>query len=260
MVGNGKKMKPLFLAAFIFLGAITFLLLAFSIQFFAAPSVWMQFDAWAMQSPLGAVIAQIPGVESPTTISPAATSTPGSQSSGAQYVALGSAQSGSDLVPTEQAPTPTVRIVEDEPPTGSLVIPLLDVDQPLVTVPVNGQEWDLSTLGTDVGWLQTTGTHPGDDLAMVFIGHVTLPAPGGAGPFLNLAELKLGDIVEYRSRDKTYVYQVKTREIVSPDHINRLYVADGNRLLLVTCTGYNPLAREYDLRLVVEAVLTNIME
>jgi LPXTG-site transpeptidase (sortase) family protein len=158
----------------------------------------------------------------------------------------------------ESTPAPFYQVIEEQPPDGSLVIPSLGIDQPVVPITVRDQVLDLADLGTQIGWLQTTGSHPNDDLAMVLIGHITLPYPGGAGPFLNLSALKPGDFIGYRSRQVTYIYEVKGQTIAKPDQVDLIYRPDGKILLLVTCDGYNALEWKYDLRLIVEAVLISV--
>jgi LPXTG-site transpeptidase (sortase) family protein len=140
-------------------------------------------------------------------------------------------------------------------PTGELVIPALQLDQALVPVRVESGTWNLDALGDQVGWLETTGTHPQDDLAMVIAGHVTLPAPGGPGPFLNLRELAPGDEVFYRTSEELFVYQVEDIQQVQPDEVQALYVRGGDHLVLVTCTRWNYVKKAYERRLLVNAVL-----
>jgi LPXTG-site transpeptidase (sortase) family protein len=140
-------------------------------------------------------------------------------------------------------------------PTGELVIPALQLDQALVPVRVESGTWNLDALGDQVGWLETTGTHPQDDLAMVIAGHVTLPAPGGPGPFLKLRELAPGDEVFYRTSEELFVYQVEDIQQVQPDEVQALYVRGGDHLVLVTCTRWNYVKKAYERRLLVNAVL-----
>jgi len=109
------------------------------------------------------------------------------------------------------------------------------LDEQVVTVPLEGNVWDISGLGDQVGWLTTTGRMPGDDLAMVFVSHVTLSALRN-GPFARLWTLEPGSTVVYSSDGADYVYAVSETVVVSPQEIERLYVPDGRTLLLVTCS------------------------
>jgi len=262
MSGKSSRTKAHFLSAFILLSLDTILLLVLAILFFTYAPVWLQLSAWINQVSAGTSafhIAQQPSSSMmPTLAVLNPTSTPYPLSS----LPLDQVAAQADLNPEPVMAGPTLepvyQIVEELPPGGNLVIPSLGIDQPLTPIAVREQVWDLSNLGTNVGWLQTTGTYPGDDRAMVLIGHITLPYPGGSGPFLNLRDLQPGEIVKYRTSQETYVYQVKGRAVVSPEMVDSLYQADGNSLLLVTCTGYNVFERKYDRRLLVEAVLVGV--
>lgn len=237
------------ITAFILLSLITILLLGYGIRFFSAEPVRMQIGGWIGQIVFGATRG---GDQSYTLAQPTPVPT-------MTLLVLPTATPPPTVTPVLEVdtppptPEPVYQVIEETPPDGSLVIPSLGIDQPVATISIRNQEWDLESLDTQVGWLQTTGTRPFDNLAMVFVGHVTLPYPGGAGPFLNLGELQPGDTVIYRGESETFVYQVKRQSIVTPDEVHRLYHPNGRSLLLVTCTGYNALEWRYDLRLVVEA-------
>lgn len=137
-----------------------------------------------------------------------------------------------------------------------LLIPALGVDLEIVTVPVLAGEWDLSVLDNNVGWLKTTGAAPGDALAMVFAGHVTL-STGQTGPFASLWASRLDETeIIYRSGGTDYVYVVKLKTNAGPNDAQRLYVKDGQKILLITCTAWNYLTFQYDSRLIVEAGLS----
>ena len=230
------------------LSLITIVVLGLCVWFFSADPVQTQIGIWGRQAAQQFGLNEPASATLPThnepaiaeiepTATPLATATPTAQ-------------------PTmENTPTPIIQVIEDPIPAGSLVIKKLNIDKPIVPIHVKNEIWDLETLGGDIGWLETTGSYPNDDLAMVFVGHVTLPPPGGVGPFLDLGSLWPGDSVIYETPEQTYTYEVKSRSIVNPDQIEVLYRPDGSTLLLVTCTGYNPLEWSYDLRLVVEAVL-----
>lgn len=265
MAGKARKPGAFFLAALIILSLGTIVLLAFAIVFFASAPVGIQMSAWAARfSPeTAASFFSHPGPTHP----PPQTDPPKTAAPPAVYITPALTPTPTQFAdaifqPAAQqtAPPPTIQVIEKPPPDGSLVIPELGIDHRLVPVPVLGSGWDISGLGDHVGWLQTTGSHPGDDLAMVLIGHVTLPYPGGAGAFLNLRALQIGDHVQCRSGDTSYIYEITTRSIVGPDDVTSLYKIDGNRLLLVTCTGYNALEFKYDLRLIVDAVLVSTEE
>jgi LPXTG-site transpeptidase (sortase) family protein len=139
-----------------------------------------------------------------------------------------------------------------------LIIPSLQVDERIVGVPVAKSGWDISRLGTHVGWLESTGVKPGDRFAMALIGHVTVSA-AQTGPFASLYTLEPLDEIIYRSGGVDYVYTIGSIDEVEPEAVDRLYVDKGDHLLLVTCTDWNYVTETYDGRLIVDAVLTKQM-
>lgn len=135
-----------------------------------------------------------------------------------------------------------------------LLIPLLDVNEKIVAVPLAEGAWDVSRLGVNIGWLPTTGERPGDELAMVFIGHVTV-SPVERGPLADLWTLPpLAEII-YRSEGTDYIYAIKDIVEVNPDEVYKLYVKKSDHILLVTCTAWNFVTETYDKRLLADAVL-----
>lgn len=169
-------------------------------------------------------------------------------------------------VPTVDAtaPPPTAAVALSTPPTeatpppdapGVLIIPSLAVTQTVTLVPVVDGRWDISQLGSQIGRLQTTGAHPGDAYAMTFTGHVTRPWPEIAGPFADLVFLERGEEVIYRWQGIDYVYQVSRIFRADPRAVDLLYVPDGDSIVLVTCSGWDFVGREYAERLVTRATL-----
>ena len=259
-----------FFTAFILLSLVTILLLVFSVQFYSAVSVRAQISDWVNQmaqriipgnedqvvqprqpAPLStqaAALRSMPGLDPGPTVTPTADRL---EEEPVQDLAYAQRKE-------EAAPAPVYRVIEEPPPDGSLVIPVLGIDQPVIPIGFNDQEWDLTDLGEQIGWLQTTGSHPRDDLSMAFVGHITLPYPGGSGPFLYLNTLKPGDVIGYRSGAETYIYEVKGKSVVKPNQVDSIYRPDGKTILLITCTGYNAIDRRYDLRLIVEAELVSV--
>ena len=122
----------------------------------------------------------------------------------------------------------------------------------ITALPILNGSWDLGSLGTQVGWLTTTGDRPGGEAAMAFVGHVTVSA-AIRGPFADLWKTHLADEIIYRVGGADYIYAVQSKYNAQPDEVKRLYVADGRRLILVTCTDWNYLTRSYSERLIVQA-------
>jgi LPXTG-site transpeptidase (sortase) family protein len=135
-----------------------------------------------------------------------------------------------------------------------LLIPAIQLDETIVAIPLTAAGWDISRLAFHVGWLESTGVRPNDSLAMAFIGHVTISAAQN-GPFARLQNLQPLDEVVYRQGGSDFVYSVSNIQHVKPEELQRLYVAKGDHLLLVTCTDWNYLTETYEGRLLADAVL-----
>jgi LPXTG-site transpeptidase (sortase) family protein len=186
----------------------------------------------------------------PTGASPAPTKTPVALTP----VVISQTETPSPTVTPPQPATATPTAIATTPPglPPHLIIPALDLDREVVTVPVRKGNWDLTGLGQNVGWLETTGQKPGDALAMVFAGHVTVTAVQ-PGPFADLWKLAIDAPVIYRWGGTDYVYTVKYKLSASPNDVRRLYVEDKQALLLVTCSEWDYTAFDYAKRLIVVA-------
>jgi len=147
---------------------------------------------------------------------------------------------------TQPAPTPT------NPP--HLMIPRINLAESILTIPVVNGNWDISQLDTHIGWLSTTGMHPGDALAMAFIGHYTISA-GRKGALGDVWHLQPADDVIYESGGVDYIYAIRNIETIAPTEVKKLYVNDGRQLLLVTCANWDYLAFRYTNRVIVQARL-----
>ena len=147
----------------------------------------------------------------------------------------------------------------DEPERAYLHIPALGVSQPVIDLALQNGRWDVSALGEQVGRLTGTGTHPGDTLAPVFAGHMTYPSITTleTGAFANLQYATYGTEVIYEINGEKAVYEVDEISRVDPSDVERLYLADGDSILLVTCTDWDPAGGVYANRLVVRAIRTN---
>lgn len=151
-------------------------------------------------------------------------------------------------LPTEAPPALSPTPVS--PPR--LVIPYLKLDRDVERVGIANGTWDLEHLGDEVGWLATTGEHPGDDLAVVLVGHVTT-APGTYGPFAGIGQLVYDEQIVYRWAGHDYVYAVRGQSRADEADVQRLYVPDGNQLLLVTCSSFDYFSMLYTRRLIITA-------
>jgi LPXTG-site transpeptidase (sortase) family protein len=135
-----------------------------------------------------------------------------------------------------------------------LLIPSIGLVETVLTIPVVNGNWDVSQLDTHIGWLSTTGSRPGDALAMAFIGHYTISA-ARKGALADLWHTQLDDQVIYESGGVDYVYAIKSMQTVGPSEVKKLYVNDGRQILLVTCANWDYLEFRYTNRLIVQAEL-----
>jgi LPXTG-site transpeptidase (sortase) family protein len=141
------------------------------------------------------------------------------------------------------------------PLQARMLIPSLNINERVVNVPIKDGEWDISRLSGNIGWLEATGVKPDDNLAMAFIGHVTVSSVQ-KGPFANLWTIKPLSEIIYRNGGVDFVYTVESVSPAKPNETAKLFQRKKEHVLLVTCTDYNFLTEKYDGRLIVDAVLT----
>ncbi|HUN24085.1 MAG TPA: sortase, partial [Anaerolineales bacterium] len=139
---------------------------------------------------------------------------------------------------------------------GELIIPALDVYQTVTEAPLVNNRWELRYLGKNVAWLPPSGYFPGDEFSMVFAAHVT-DYDGQRGPFYHLRNLSAGNEVIYRWNGNEYRYVVTGSEVVAPYEVEKLFVNNGNGLLLVTCTNWDSGVGAYADRIIIYASLTS---
>lgn len=159
-------------------------------------------------------------------------------------------------VPLQPGGLPTVTTVA---PTR-LAIPALRVDIAVkpVGVDLKTGEFEVPEKVSTAGWYRHGPGLEADAGSVVIAGHVDTVAEG-AGPFLRLAEIRLGTLVTLRGDDgSTYVFRVVSRHAFpkSKAPYHRLFARDGTpRLTLVTCGGtFDRRARSYRDNLVVTAL------
>ncbi|MBO9367458.1 MAG: sortase, partial [Chloroflexi bacterium] len=139
-----------------------------------------------------------------------------------------------------------------------LEIPKLGVKMPIVGIPARGEEWDLTWLWDQAGWLEGTAypTHAGNS---AITAHVYLPN-GQPGPFYKLDALRFGDAVIVHLGGQRYVFEVRQVQRVSPNTLSALRHEELPWLTLITCREYDPKTNSYRSRLIVRAVLVKILE
>lgn len=131
---------------------------------------------------------------------------------------------------------------------------MLALDTVVQDVPIHNGQWDLSALDAGVGRLATTGEAPQGTLAPALVGHISL-ASGAHGPFGYLWKMEPGAEVVYLWAGQRYHYTLRDKQFIAPNDTAALYVADGRKLLLVTCDGWDFTHWQYTLRLVFTAEL-----
>lgn len=247
-VSTGSSLKT----AVYFLTLLTILLLVGTFFFLASISVWWTVEE---QEPIAALLP--PPSPTATNVPTQVSTKPASAELAPTFTAF--APVAPPTAPTILAPMATVVKTAVPTPTpepfGTLIIPDIEVNQSIIPIFVRDGQWDISEIGNRVGHLETTGRFPGDQLAMTFTGHVTLPWPEISGPFADLVFLERGEEIIYRWNGMDYVYQVERIFRAEPAAVDLLYEDDGEKLILVTCSGWDFTDRLYAERLVTHAVL-----
>jgi LPXTG-site transpeptidase (sortase) family protein len=158
---------------------------------------------------------------------------------------------------TDLPPAPAGRPFAD---LGGLVldIPALQQSLPIVGVPSGVEGWDLTWLADQAGYLEGTAfpTHRGNS---ALTAHVTLP-DGRPGPFAALGDLHWGDRVVVHAFEQLFVYQVRTVARVSATDLRPLGHKDQAWLTLITCRTYDEAGGRYLHRMIVQAVLVEVVE
>jgi len=152
---------------------------------------------------------------------------------------------------TQVSPAPT----SPQTAVRRLRIPALNLSKPVHTIPLNNGTWNVSELGGNVGWLETTAVHPNDEQAMVFVGHMTFANHNllEQGAFADIPNLPYGTVVTLETDTRSHTYLVDSVRRVSPDNTDALYQEPGNSILLLTCADWNPQTGIYENRLLIRA-------
>jgi LPXTG-site transpeptidase (sortase) family protein len=138
-----------------------------------------------------------------------------------------------------------------------LEIPRLNVSESIVGVYPSETGWDISWLGDQIGWLNSTA-FPTWNGNSVLTGHVA-DADGQPSVFARLGELKYGDQIIVYLNGQKYTFEVrKVNTLVDPHSKAAFAHEDQPWLTLITCQGYNEKTGEYDWRIVVKALLVSV--
>lgn len=176
---------------------------------------------------------------------------------------------GPTVAPDETAPAGDGGLVFEFPPTATpyvppepagiraLMIPKLAGQFrgpiPIVEIPFENRQWDVSGLGNYIGWLEgTTWLAPGWGNT-VLAAHVQLGAEN-PGPFWGLGELESGDEIIVVEGEAEHTFLVTNTRKVEPGDWTVTAPTDGQTLTLITCTDWNNARGVFAQRLVVQAV------
>ncbi len=135
-------------------------------------------------------------------------------------------------------------------------IPKLNVQLPIVGVPLRNEGWDLTWLDDNAGYLEGTA-YPGLPGNTAITAHVYLPN-GEPGPFVDLHTLYWGDTVILHANGQRYTYQIRETRKVWPNDLSALRHENYDWITLITCQSFNERLNNYDYRIAVRAVLTDV--
>ena len=139
-----------------------------------------------------------------------------------------------------------------------LEIPSLGVNIPIVGVRQTKTGWDLTWLGNNAGYLESSA-YPTWQGNTVLTAHV-LDSRNVPGPFANVNQLKENNLIYIHVNELTYVYRVEENLLVSPFEIDKVFKhEDYDWLTLVTCENYYKMTKTYLSRRVVRAVLISVL-
>jgi len=137
-----------------------------------------------------------------------------------------------------------------------LDIPALGIKTSIVGVPIVEDEWDVTWLHNQAGWLEGSA-FPSYQGNSVVTAHVYLPS-GLPGPFVNLQKLNWDDQIIVHAFGQQYIYMVRSNQIIEPDNSSATRHEEYPWLTLLTCKGYNEFSDEYNFRVMVRAVLIEV--
>jgi LPXTG-site transpeptidase (sortase) family protein len=137
-----------------------------------------------------------------------------------------------------------------------LRIEKLGIQIPIVGVPQENSEWDVTWLGNQAGWLQNTA-FPTSQGNSAITGHV-YNQYGLPGPFIDLKTLRWGDEIVIIENGQEFVYKVNDLYLTKPNIVSSLANSDETMLTLITCQNYDETNHDYLDRLIVTAKLIEV--
>lgn len=156
------------------------------------------------------------------------------------------------VIASTPLPTPTESGMMGAIVDSSLLIPSAGIYAPIIQVYLDGESWDVSQLGMNVGHLQGTAwldSQPGN---IALSAHIEM-SDGRPGTFARLDEVQVGDLIILKESDAERRYTVTAVQNVAPDDLTPLYPSSSERVTLITCGSYNFLQDAYLDRVVVVA-------
>lgn len=138
-----------------------------------------------------------------------------------------------------------------------LSIPKLGVELNIVGVPQGVNGWDVSWLSSSqAGYLYGT-SFPTWEGNSVLTAHVW-NADNRPGPFHDLKDLQHGDRFTITAYGYSYVYEVRSNQLVLPSSLTALGDSPYNLITLITCESFDAVSGNYRYRRAVQAVLLEI--
>jgi LPXTG-site transpeptidase (sortase) family protein len=138
-------------------------------------------------------------------------------------------------------------------------IPTLGVDFPIVGVSLSGNNWDLTWLKENVGYLEGSA-YPTFNGNTVLTAHV-IDSNNNLGPFSDIKGMHINDKIFIHAYGKTYVYEVQENQKILPSNISVVFKHEEySWVTLVTCEDYDAKAKVYKYRRMVRAVLVSVVE
>jgi len=137
-----------------------------------------------------------------------------------------------------------------------LEIPSLGIKTSIVGVPVVEDNWDVTWLDQQAGWLTGTAfpSYSGNSLVTA---HVYLPS-GLPGPFVDLQQMEWDEHIIVHAFGQQYIYQVRSNQLIAADNQRAVRHEEFPWLTLITCKGYNENTNSYNYRVIVRAVLIEV--
>jgi LPXTG-site transpeptidase (sortase) family protein len=162
-----------------------------------------------------------------------------------------------EILATIQSFPPTATPYIPPTPAGPrrLNIPALNYAMPIpiVELPQYNNEWDVSNLGHNIGWLDNTTWLDPDWGNTVLVGHIQL-SDTDPGPFNQLDRLVPGDEIQIIEGGQVMLYEVTEIFTAPPTASEVTHPTLSPTLTLITCTNWSDDRGVFSDRLIVRAV------